>query len=168
MIVFKNEKWLIQTIIFLLLVLVAAQTLMLKKLPRQYMSRVDKMEGEQISFDLPLYASTNHLTIADRSVVSKRLPSIREGRIIVIRQIKPASSTRAFITVNGELAADFRKGDVKLTVYDGDYVEIDASMLSEASQFIVNVPGAGLASPADGLVVECLGSITSVGKIKFR
>ena len=63
---------------------------------------------------------------------------------------------------------DFRKGICKLTVYDGDYVEIDGTSLSTSTAFRIEVPDGGLLSPQNGLLVEGKKGIFPVGKIKFK
>jgi hypothetical protein len=147
-------------------ILVISQVLLLKEGTRFYLSQVDRLEGEQISLQIPLYAGTP-LSIME-TIVTNHLKSLRESKIIMIRMIKPLQSTNVFVTVNGKVMDSFQKNSIKLTVYDGDYVEIDATLLKEQGQFIVNVPGSGLSVPLDGLVLESNSTVVVVGKIKFN
>ncbi|HEY3425074.1 MAG TPA: hypothetical protein VGL27_09780 [Negativicutes bacterium] len=147
-------------------ILVISQVLLLKEGTRFYLSQVDRLEGEQISLQLPLYAGTP-LNIME-TIVTNHLKSLRESKVIMIRMIKPLQSNNVFVTVNGKVMDSFQKNSIKLTVYDGDYVEIDATLLKEQAQFIVNVPGSGLSVPIDGLVLESNSSVVVVGKIKFN
>lgn len=172
----KKSKWksvilvesiLLRVSIFCFGLLLISQTLLVKEGTRIYLSKVDKLEGEHISLDGPFYAGMP-LTITDNTVVTNRLQSLRPSKVIIIRMIKPAGSQYIYATVNGQVMGDFRHGDIKLTVYDGDYVEIDATLLKESAQFVIHVPGTELISPVDGLVLESNGTVASVGKIKFR
>ena len=163
----KVEKWLKYIVIWGMAILVLSQAILFREEARPYLSRVDRLEGEKVILDFTQYA-TSPLAISERSVVSKRAPVMRDSRIIIIRMIQPTADWRIFATISGEQAGDFSRGEVKLTVYDGDYVEIDCSALKNQASFVVNVPGNGLASPLDGLVIETQGSIAAVGKIKFK
>jgi len=162
-----GEKWLIRLVVVGVSILILSQIAMFKEEARHYLSRVDRLEGEKVSFDSTMYAN-NSLTISERTVVSKQIPSFRENRSLIIRMIKPPEDRRVFVTINGDKISDFAHGEVKLTVYDGDYVEIDCSDLKTSAQFVVTVPGGGLVSPVDGLVVETINNIGTVGKIKFK
>lgn len=134
---------------------------------RPYLSRVDRIEGDRISLEFTQYAA-NPLLISEKTVVSKRTPAIRESRVLIIRMIQPISDERVYASINGEKAGDFGRGEVKLTVYDGDYVEINCNALKAKASFIVGVLGSGLAAPLDGLMVENHEGIATVGKIKFK
>lgn len=163
----KVEKWLKYIVIGGLSVLVLSQAILFREEARPYLSRVDRLEGERVILDFTQYANSP-LTISERSVVSKSAPVIRDSRVIIIRMIQPTADRRVFATISGEQAGDFSRGEVKLTVYDGDYVEIDCSALNSQARFVVNIPGSRLVSPLDGLVIENQGSIAAVGKIKFK
>jgi len=162
-----GEKWLIRVILLGVSILLLAQTAMLTEGARRYLSRVDRLEGEKLSLDSNLYAN-NSFTISERMAISKQIPSFRESRTLVVRMIKPSGDARAFATINGVKISDFSRGEVVLTVYDGDYVEIDCAELNIPAQFVVNVSGGSLAAPVDGLVVETENNIGTIGKIKFK
>jgi len=163
----RGEVVLLNLAVFFLALLLITQAFLFKDSIRPYLSIVDRYEGEQISFEIPLYAAAP-LKISDTGEVSSRLQSLRHSKVVIIRMIQPANHSNIFVTVNGKVVDDFRKGEVKLTVYDGDYVEIDAVSHQEAAQFIINVPNSSLISPIDGLVLEGAGSLIPVGKIKFK
>jgi hypothetical protein len=162
-----GEKWLIRFVLLGVCTLLLTQMAMFKEEARHYLSRVDRLEGEKVSLDSNLYAS-NSLTISERTVVSKQIPSFRESRNLIVRMIKPAGDARAFATINGEKMSDFSRGEVNLTVYDGDYVEIDCAELKAPAQFVVTVSGGSMTAPVDGLVVETKNNIGTIGKIKFK
>jgi len=171
----SKDKWitrvedvLMRLIIICIAALLLSQILLLKEGTRLYLSKVDKMEGEDLTSTMPLYADTP-LQITEETTVFKDYQNLlRKSEVIVIRMIKNSNNPNVFIMVNGKKIADFGKGDSKLTVYDGDYVEIDATALSWADQFVIKVPQNGLLSPQDGLVVEGAKTIIPVGKIKFK
>ncbi len=165
--VILGESILLHLSIFCFSLLLVSQVLLFKEGTRIYLSKVDKLEGEHISLETPFYAGTP-VNISDNTVVTNHLQALRPSKVIIIRMIKPAGSQYIFVTVNGQMIGDFRHGDIKLTVYDGDYVEIDATLVTESAQFVIHVPGTGLISPVDGLVLECNGTVASVGKIKFK
>lgn len=146
--------------------LIISQAMLFKDNVRPYLSRVDMFEGDQISFQMPQYAAVP-LQISEATEVG-RLQALRNSKVMIIRMIKPANDSNIFVTINGKVIDDFRKGEVKLTVYEGDYVEIDAGGQKEPVQFVVNVPSNALISPIDGLLLEGRGEILSIGKIKFK
>ena len=169
-----NDKWtarmeyiLIRSIVVFFTVMLISQMLLLKEGTRLYLSKVDKMEGEDLTVPIPLYADTP-LQITEETTVLKNYQNLlRSSKVIVIKMLKPSNNPQAFVLINGKKAADLSKGDGKLTVYDGDYVEIDATALNQPAQFIVKVPGQGLLSPQNGLVLEGSKTMIAVGKIKF-
>ena len=161
------EPYLVRLAVVCLFLLVMVQALMLKEGPRLLLSRVDRYEGETISGQIPLYAA-DPLMVAEKSVVTNRIRSLRESKVLVIRMLKPATVDGAFVVVNGERVGDFRRGDVKVTVYEGDYVEIDVSEVNEQVRFVVNVPSSDLISPIDGIVLEGVRTYLPVGKVKFK
>jgi len=164
----RAEDILIRLIIICTTVLFLAQLLLLKEGTRLYLSKVDKMEGEDLSAAMPFYAD-NPMQIKEENPVLKSYQNLlRKSEVIVIKMITNVDHSNVLIIVNGKIISDFNKGDNKLTVYDGDYVEIDATALSRPAQFIIKVPSNGVLSPQDGLVVEGAKTMIAVGKIKFR
>lgn len=164
------DRWsqvLVKVAMVCVILLIISQILLLKDGPRRLLSRVDQMEGESISFQMPRYAAMP-LNVQDKTVVTNPIKSLREGKSLVIRMIKPEQHSGIFVTINGEKSGDFGRGDVKVTVYDGDYVEIDTTGLADRARFVVNVPSGGLSWPLDGLVIEGSGTNLTIGKIKFK
>lgn len=147
--------------------LVAVQALIYHDTPRRYLSRVDKLEGDPVTWQTPLVAEAP-LVISEGSPVASRIHMLRENRLVVIRIVHPAAAADVYPLVNGERAGDFKSGEASVTVYDGDYLEIDASRLPAAGRFVVTVPDGGLVSPLDGLVVEGRGAAVPIGKVKFK
>lgn len=149
-------------------VLLLAQALLYNDAPRRYLSRVDRLEGDAVTWQTPLVASPP-LVISEGSPVANRRHLLRDSREIVVRMVSPAAAAAdVYVVVNGERAGNFGSGEVTVTVYDGDYLEIDAGRLPSAGRFVVAVPGGGLDSPPNGVIVEGRGSALPVGKVKFK
>lgn len=148
-------------------VLLLAQVLLYHDTPRRYLSRVDKLEGEAVTWQTPLVASAP-LVISEGSPVANRHHILRDSRNVVVRMISPVGAADVYAVVNGERVGSFGGGEVVVTVYDGDYLEIDASRLPSAGRFVVAVPDGDLVSPPNGVIVEGRGATLPVGKVKFK
>jgi len=171
----STEKWmaliedvLIRLIIFVITALLLSQILLLKEGTRSYLSKVDKMEGQDLTADLPLYADAPRQIIDEKTVTKSYENVLRSSKVIVIKMITFPKHAAVYVLVNGKQVADFSQGDCKLKVYEGDYVEIDTKSLAQPVQFIIKVPDKGLQSPEDGLIVEGAKALLTVGKIKFK
>ncbi|MDT8901184.1 hypothetical protein [Anaeroselena agilis] len=161
------ETFLIRLAASCVIALVAVQVLVYHDAPRRYLSRVDRLEGDPVTWQTPLVAG-RPLVISENAPVASRINMLREHRLIVIRIVQPAAADDVYPVVNGERAGNFKNGEAAVTVYDGDYLEIDASRLPAAGRFVVTVPGGGLIAPLDGLVVEGRGAAVPIGKVKFK
>jgi len=164
----KFEQWdrlLLRVAAACTVLLLATQLIMLKEGPRHFLSRVDRLEGEPASLQMPYYASAQG---RENAPVINRIEWLREHHVVTVRMIKPSSHAEVHVTVNGKRSGDFRRGKVELTVYEGDYIEIDASALREPGRFVVNAPAGGVIYPADGLSLEGQGEVIPVGKVKFN
>ncbi|WP_378955522.1 hypothetical protein [Pelosinus sp. sgz500959] len=171
----SKKKWIIDVegvLIYLLslcmIVLLLSQILLLKEGTRFYLSKVDQMEGESLSLDMPLYADTPLQITEETTVGTDYQHLLRKSKVIVIKMIKGSNGSAIFILVNGKKVDDFRKNNSKLTVYDGDYVEIDGRSSSQPLQFVINIPDQGFLSPPNGLILEGENQIFTIGKIKFK
>ena len=161
------ERWIKGWAIGSVVLLAAVQTATFHSEIRLYLSQVDRLEGETINHDLAHYTASPS-GVVERTVVTAKVPVFRQSRTIIIRMIQPKAGSNIYVMINGEKAADFGRGDVHLTVFDGDYVEIDCSAADQAARFAVRVPAGGLVLPVDGLLVDQEGSVASIRKIKFR
>ena len=171
----SKDKWitimedvLVRLIFMCIIILIISQILLLKEGTRLYLSNVDKMEGEDLTRSMPLYADTPRQITEEITVLRNYQNLLRSSKVIMIKMINAPSNPNVFILVNGKKIDDFAKGDSKLTVYDGDYVEIDASRISQTVQFVIKVPDKGLISPQDGSIIEGSKAVFAVGKIKFK
>ena len=161
------ERWLIIFTISCLVVLVVAQALMLKETPRRYLSRVDKLEGDSFLLEQPNYVENKTVEAGSFPVISW-LELLRRHKIVTVRMIQPSAADGVYVTVNGRQVGDFRQGEVRVTVYDGDYVEIDARLLHEMGRFVVNVPKTDFFSPDDGRLFEGKLGLIPIGKVRFK
>ena len=148
-------------------ILLVTQVLLFTDTARPYLSRVDRLEGEPVRTDAALYAA-GAIDTVDSKTVSKPGASVRDHRTLLIRMVHPASDARAFVTVNGARLADFARGEAQVSLYEGDYVEIDARQMAEDTRFVLTVKGGSMVTPIDGLVLEGRESIVTVGRIRFK
>ena len=63
---------------------------------------------------------------------------------------------------------NFGKGEVELTVYEGDYIEIDAVRIKKTAQFIIDTHKNDLVYPVDGILLENQSNLVVVGKVIFK
>ncbi|MDF2635573.1 MAG: hypothetical protein K0R78_2447 [Pelosinus sp.] len=164
----RSESILLRLIIVCVTALLISQIFLFKEGTRNYLSKVDKMEGERITATMPLYADAPLQITEETAVVKNYQNLLRKSRKILIHIVKPPEHANIYVIVNGKRVDDFTKGSSKITVYDGDYLEIDATELELSAQFIIKIPEKDLLSPLDGLVVEGSKSILPIGKIKFK
>jgi hypothetical protein len=163
-----SEAILLRLIVICIATLLISQLLLFKEGTRIYLSKVDKMEGERITATMPLYADAPLQITEETTVIKNYQNLLRKSKVILIQIVKPSEHAAIYVLVNGKRVDDFTKGSSKITVYDGDYLEIDATELDQPVQFIVKIPEKDLLSPLDGLVVEGSKSILPIGKIKFK
>lgn len=163
----KRDRLLLYLTSVCLSLLLFSQIILLFQTGRVRLSRIDRLEGQQISLDIPPY-SDEPVKMIDSQTVINPLHFFRSSQVLIIRMINPAHHHGVVATINGKAAEAFYKGEVRLTVYDGDYVEIDATSLKQPAQYVVHVPGSKVLSPINGLILESRGTITPVGKVKFK
>lgn len=164
----KGETIFIRLAFVFLCVLIGVQFFFLKDSTRSYLSYIDRLEGESVSIQLPLY-SVKPLYISETSKTAVNpLKSLRESKMVIVRIINPRTVENIFLTVNGQYMGDFAAGDLKIAVFNGDYLEIDASAFPHPAQFVIHVPNAGLIYPEDGMMVEVKGTTVAIGKVRFK
>ncbi|SMC57377.1 hypothetical protein [Sporomusa malonica] len=154
--------------------LLVVQTLLLNGETRKYLSLVDKLEGEQITSPATMYAADvpwpnpDTTMNAVHKVVAKSIRTLRPSKNIIIRMINPPANMDAVVTVNGEVMGHFGKGKVELTIYDGDYIEIDAINIKAPAQFIIDTHHSDMVFPIDGIMLESKNNMIVVGKVVFK
>lgn len=164
----RGEAILFRLLVIFITTLFISQLLLFKEGTRIYLSKVDQMEGERITAAIPLQTDTPLQIIEETTVIKHYQNLLRKSKVLLIHMVKASKESDVFIIVNGKRVDGFTKGNSKITIYDGDYVEIDATALAQPTQFIINVPDNDLLSPQDGLIVEGSKRILPIGKIKFK
>lgn len=168
------DRLLIKLATAAVVLLLVVQVLLVHGEARKYLSLVDKLEGEQITSPATMYAADVPLPNVDRTmntvnkVVAKSMRTLRPGKKITIRMINPPAGVDAIVTVNGETVGNFGKGEVELTVYEGDYIEIDAVRIKKTAQFIIDTHKNDLVYPVDGILLENQSNLVVVGKVIFK
>ena len=135
-----GEKILIFLIVIFSLLLIISQALLYKDSSRQYLSFVDKAEGDSVLLRMPVIAE-KPVTITDNSLAASRGISSRSTSRLAIKILSPTVAGDIFVKVNGIRRGDFRDGEVDCVVYEGDYVEIDARSSEEAVKFSLEAEG---------------------------
>ncbi|WP_371369362.1 hypothetical protein [Sporomusa rhizae] len=168
------DRLLIKLATIAVILVLVVQVLLLNGETRKYLSLADKLEGEQITSPATMYAADVPWPNPDKTtnpvnkVVAKSIRSLRPNKDITIRMITPPSQADALVTVNGEAVGNFGKGKVDITIFDGDYIEIDASQMQTPAQFVIDTHKHDLIFPADGILLESQKNIIVVGKVIFK
>ncbi|CUH96233.1 putative membrane protein [Propionispora sp. 2/2-37] len=148
--------------------LIIVQGLLLGNQTRSYLSLVDRLEGERITHVSPTDSQNRSRSLFSDNPVFSRW-TMRDSALLTIRWVNPFGKEAVFVTVNGQNAGNLnRKGQLECKVYDGDYVEIDASNVKRNAQFVIHITGAQVYSPVDGLILEGKSTVLTIGKIKFK
>lgn len=171
---FTIDRLLIRLATIAIILLLAAQALLLHGEARKYLSLADKLEGEQLTAPTVMYAADTSLNEPNpamtmvNKVFAKSIRSLRSGKAITIRMITPSATSDALLTINGEVAGNFAMEKIEITVYDGDYLEIDVAKLKQPAQFIIDTHKKELLAPVDGILLESHGNIITIGKVIFK
>lgn len=161
-----GDKFLLFTSIGCVGLLVIVQILLLGSQTRSYLSLVDRLEGERITHATPADLQDKSL-FYDNPVFNHW--TVRSSAVLTINWVNPWGKDAVFVTINGQNEGYFnRDGKMECKVYEGDYVEIDASHLDRNGQFVIHVSGDKVYFPVDGLVLEGKGTVLTIGKIKFK
>lgn len=159
----RGEVFLRRFLSVVSVLLFITQAVLFRDDTRIYFSQVDYLEGQPISVEEK--AANHNLVMVENVVSSKQV--LRKNKEITIRMIKPVRSKDVFVTVNGQKAGDFTNGYITFSVYSGDYIEIDATNLTEDGQYVVNTADADQLKNINGLFLESKQNIITLGKIKF-
>jgi hypothetical protein len=156
------------------ILLLVCQVLLINSVARKYMSLADRLEGEQITSpatmyaaDVPLPNPAETMSTVNR-VFARSMRTLRPGKDVTIRMINPPADTDAVMTVNGKNVGNFARGKVDITLYDGDYIEIDATKIKTPAQFIIDTHKNEMVFPIDGILLEGQNNLIVVGKVIFK
>lgn len=169
------DRLLIRLTTIAVILLVVVQALLLHAETRKYLSLVDKLEGEQLTSPPTMYAADisqvdpNKIMTTVDNVIAKSIRSLRYGQAITIRMITPAAAGDGLLTINGEVVGNFAKGNLEVTVYNGDYIEIDVTKLTGPAQFIIDThKNERILLPLDGILLQSQSNVIVVGKVILK
>lgn len=170
----KIGKFILKVIFCCLAVLLVSQCFLFNSYTRIYLSRVDRLEGEPIS-DVNIASSYADRLESDNvfskvnQLVNKTSISFRKKEEITVRMIVPRQSEKVFIVINGQRIENMAEGSVTFNVYDGDYVEIDASGIDEMCQFVLDISDdSKYLKDFEGLIIKGQEDFLPIGKIKLE
>lgn len=156
------DKLLPRLVIAFLCGLVVAQAVLFMDGTRQYISKTDKLEGEQLA--LHRLGGVNEAAVRP---VLEPLQKLRKGKSVSFRVVSAEKYPDVAVRVNGQPAGNFRDGPVRLTVYEQDYLEIDASGWRQPVRLRVETDPAVLL-PINGVEFATAGEMLAVGKVKLK
>lgn len=161
----KWEKLLMYFTVCCLVMLLLSQALLYRDGTRKYLSWVDKIEGDSIMLSYP---GSPGSSAYGNSPVAITISPQRPTKSIVLKVLKPDYTFAAWVNVNGRRVADFGRGEVRLDVFEGDFIEIDATHLDDQATFNVRVTEEGVLSPKSGMTFSGRAAMLSVGSVKFN
>jgi len=137
----RVERVLVQAVVALGVTVVLAQFLLTLPTARLVMSYVDRLEG------VPLASGGATVTV-----------SLMSG--------EPAHA--AYLLVNGERAASFASGVVRVVVRPGDLLEVDGTGLTAQGVFAVSQVTGGVVAPTVGLRVTTDRSVARLAWVELE
>jgi hypothetical protein len=156
------DKLLPKLVVAFLCGLIVAQVVLFMDGTRQYISKTDKLEGEQLALHRPGAAKAD----AARTVLEP-LHKLRKGKTLSFSVVSKEKRPSIVVRVNNQVAGNFRDGTVRLTVYEQDYLEIDASGWREPVRLRVEADP-GILLPISGVEFETIGDTLAVGQVKLK
>lgn len=156
------DKLLPRLALFAVGLLFIVQAFLFADATRHLFSITDRLEGEQIALHRPAAGKENV-----SQLVMEPLQKLRNGKQLTISVMSEEKTPPVAVCINGRTVDDFRQGMVNITVYDNDYLEIDASAWQPAARFRIGSE-AGVVLPLDGVVIETKGDIAAVGRVKLK
>lgn len=162
------DKGLVYLVITCVTVMLLSQLVLLQEKTRPYLSKVDKMEGVDLASTMLLPTATPLQITEETTVLKDYQKLLRRSKVIIIKSMTRSNYPHVFIIVNGKRMQDMGNGISKITVYNGDYVEIDGTSLQQQENFLIEVPDKKIITPVDGLIVTGIKGIFPIGKIKFK
>lgn len=155
------DKFLLRLVLSAVGLLFVVQAFLFADETRHLFSLADRLEGEQIALHRP--DTGKELS----QLVMEPLQKLRNGKQLTISVLSEAKTPSVAVCINGKSVGDFRKGRVSITVYDNDYLEIDASAWQPAARFRIDSE-AGVVLPINGVIVETKGDIAAIGRVKLK
>ncbi|EGO64919.1 hypothetical protein ALO_05548 [Acetonema longum DSM 6540] len=150
--------------IFCVVVLGLIQLLLFFDESRIFLSRIDKLEGDRVALE---FTPDNPGNEAEGRSVWQEFQILRRGQKMQIK-VLTGSGNQVYIKINGNRAGTLAPGLATVTVYDGDYLEIDATLQTEPVSYQVVKVDPGIVSPFAGAILETRGDTAPIGRIKLK
>jgi hypothetical protein len=129
---------------------------------RHYLSKTDMLEGEQLALHRPGAAKED-----TARTVLEPLQKLRKGKTLSLTIVSKEKRPDIAMRVNNQVIGNFREGAVHLTVYEQDYLEIDARKWQEPVRFRLETD-AGILLPLSGVEFETFGDSLALGQVKLK
>lgn len=139
--------------------LLLTQLFLLHDQTRIYLSQVDKLEGNKLAMD-----THNNPSVV---ITAINQTTRKEHKTLLIRMCDSRYSNQVFVLVNGKIAGDLGLGELEIRIQEGDDLQLDATLLKEPVQYIVDQPDATIQYPPNHSLFASSGNIVSIGKVKF-
>lgn len=129
---------------------------------RQYISHIDQLEGEQIVRNPRTKAPEDTVR-----AVLEPLQKLRKGKTVSLKVISGEKRPNIFVRVNNQVAGNFQSGPVVLSVYEQDYLEIDARQWPEPVRLRLETEP-GILLPLGGVELTIEGDTLPIGQVKLK
>lgn len=153
------DRFLVKISLYCILGLLLTQLFLLHDQTRIYLSQVDKLEGNKLVMD-----THNHSSVV---ITTINQTAQKEHKTLLIQMCDPRYSNQVLVIVNGRIVGDLGLGELEVRVQEGDDLQLDATLLKEPAQYIVNQPDATIQYPPNHSLFASSGNIVSIGKVKF-
>lgn len=151
----KWEKILFRVIIFGLVALVVAQSLLTTDSMRLYLSWAERLEGEPYQE----WSQGSARVMEAESLIFA---------YVTIELEDYSSLAKANLLINGKQVTDFRNKKVIVKVYPGDVIELDGSFYRRPVDFKVVRTSPNILEPALNHKVQTCANVVLLGKVKFK
>lgn len=129
---------------------------------RQYISHIDQLEGEQVVRH-PRDKATEDTVRA----VLEPLQKLRKGKTLSLTVISDNRRPNLLVRVNNQIAGNFLDGPVVLSVYEQDYLEIDARQWSEPVRLRLKTEP-GILLPLGDVELMIHGDTLAIGRVRLK
>lgn len=159
----------VKSLVFLgLITIIGSQLALTQVTARQYLSYVDRLEGQRIQGEQANYAE-KPLEIREKTVTA--LPDIGgsgDTRLLKIFLIDPLPQDAARVLVNRQNVLPFVRGEVSISVHEGDVLEVDGSGAGRLLKFRILAPHNDIEVPASESMAETKGNTAALGEVRFK
>lgn len=165
----KSDKYfmdydivLLKASIYCIFFLFLSQCFLFYDQTRNYLSQVDKIEGERIVLEAPLAGKDTPI------VITATHPQREEDKTgIFTIYMQDFASQQVFVMINGQKTGNFKTGELRITASEGDLIQIDATQVKETIQYTVDLSKTKVRFTEDHTFFASEGNIISLGKVKF-